>query len=146
MWMAHWQNSLPRVRTRWLVIIKRQYIPTLLEHSAPASQNHIRGTIWRKTQDSFYAITLLWLSFTLLFFDSTILWFYYSLTRLFFDSTSLWLYYSLALLVFFHSTILWLYYSFTTMLTLYHSNPSNNWQKLGSLPGWAKKKWCNLGL
>ena len=65
---------------------------------------------------------LVYHSVILLFFDSAILWLYYSFTQtlLSFDSTILLLYflslyYSFTLL-FFDSTILWLYYSFTQAL------------------------------
>ena len=120
--MAHGRNRLPIFRTQSLVIIKHQYVPSMLEHSAPAGQNH-RGIIWRKVQDPFCAIMLLWLysSFTLLCFHSTILSLYYVFTLLCFHSTILSLYYVFTLL-FFYSTILLLYYVFTlyTMLSLYY--------------------------
>ena len=81
-------------------------------------------------------------SVILLFFDSAILWLYYSLTLLFFysGSTFLWLYYSFTqtllffdsniillklyyslTLLFFYPTFLWLYYSFTQTLLSFDS-------------------------
>ena len=53
-----------------------------------------------------------------LFFDSTILWLYFSLNLLFFDSTILLLYYSFTLLLYFSLTLLFFY---STILLLYNS-------------------------